>query len=164
MSAQAAAEKARLLPGSPGPTDAVERSPSARHPLPNLAMEEARQQRWDDAVRLFQQALDSHRVVGSEDSLAATFTQLGKTLLDCGRSVEAERCFNNASRNNFIQARKSGGEAAVMRGTGGSLQGRGITLSAVRCVERLHHLALGTGRVPSAEDKARLARLRAAGS
>jgi len=52
----------------------------------------------------------------------------------------------------------------VMRELADLYEGRGDTVSAVRCIERLHHLALGTGRTPSPEDKARLARLRAAGS
>ena len=68
----------------------------------NLAMEEGRQQHWDEAVQWFQQALDSHRVVGNEEGLAGTYSQLGKTFLESGRPVEAERCFNNASEH-FIK-------------------------------------------------------------
>ena len=43
-------------------------------------------------------------------------------------------------------------------------EGRQDTIAAIRCLERLHHLALGTGRAPSAADRDRLALLRAAHS
>src|SRR5918998_1289936 len=48
----------------------------------NLAMEEGRQQHWDEAVQWFRQALDSHRVVGNEEGLAGTYTQLGRIFLE----------------------------------------------------------------------------------
>jgi tetratricopeptide (TPR) repeat protein len=126
-------------------------------------MEEARQQHWDEAVQLFVQALNSHRVVGSEEGLAATYSQLGKTYLDSGRSTEAERCFNNASEH-FIKLGNPVGEAAVLRELADLYEQRKDHLSATRCVERLHHLALGTGKAPTVADRERLARLRSAGS
>ena len=126
-------------------------------------MEEARQHRWDESVRLFTQALESHRVVGNEEGLAGTYSQLGKTFLDSGRTVEAERCFNNASEH-FIKLGNPAGEAAVLRELANLYEQRQDTVAALRCVERLHHLALGTGRAPAAADRERLARLRAARS
>ena len=126
----------------------------------NLAMEEGRQQHWEEAVQWFRQALDSHRVVGNEEGLAGTYSQLGKTFLDSGRPVEAERCFNNASEH-FIKLGNPTGEAAVLRELADLYEQRKDTIAAIRCVERLHHLALGTGRSPAAADRERLARLRA---
>ena len=129
----------------------------------NLALEEARQQQWDESVRLFTQALDSHRVVGNEEGLAGTYSQMGKMFLDSGRSVEAERCFNNATEH-FIKLGNPSGEAAVLRELADLYEQRQDTIAAIRCVERLHHLALGTGRAPSTADRDRLTRLRAAHS
>jgi tetratricopeptide (TPR) repeat protein len=129
----------------------------------NLALEEARQQQWEASVRLFTQALDSHRVVGNEEGLAGTYSQMGKMFLDSGKTVEAERCFNNATEH-FIKLGNPSGEAAVLRELADLYEGRQDTIAAIRCVERLHHLALGTGRPPSTADRDRLARLRAAHS
>jgi tetratricopeptide (TPR) repeat protein len=127
----------------------------------NLAMEEGRQRQWDEAVRWFQQALDSHRVVGNEEGLAGTYSQLGQTFLQSGRPVEAERCFNNAAEH-YIKLGNPAGEAAVLRELADLYERRNDTIAALRCVERLHHLAFGTGRAPAAADRERLARLRAA--
>ncbi|HEX2056255.1 MAG TPA: tetratricopeptide repeat protein, partial [Nitrospiraceae bacterium] len=57
----------------------------------NLALEEARRQQWDAAIARFKQALEEHRMVGNEEGLAVTYSQLGKAFLDSGRMVEAER-------------------------------------------------------------------------
>ena len=54
------------------------------------------------------------------------------------------------------------GEAAVLRELADLYEQRNDMIAAVRCVERLHHLALGTGRAPAAADRERLARLRTA--
>ena len=67
---------------------------------------------------------------------------------DSGRSVEAERCFNNATEH-FIKLGNPSGEAAVLRELADLYEQRQDTIAAIRCVERLHHLALGTGRAPS---------------
>ncbi|MGZ8383182.1 MAG: hypothetical protein ACXWWE_04145, partial [Nitrospira sp.] len=77
-----------------------------------------------------------------------------------GRPVQAERCFNNASEH-FIKLGNPTGEAAVLRELADLYEQRHDTIAAIRCVERLHHLALGTGRAPAATDRERLARLRA---
>ncbi|HRC44383.1 MAG TPA: hypothetical protein PLT27_10045, partial [Nitrospira sp.] len=113
----------------------------------------------DESVRLFTQALDSHRVVGNEEGLAGTYSQLGKTFLDSGHTVEAERCFNNASEH-FIKLGNPAGEAAVLRELADLYEQRQDRVAAIR-VERLHHLALGTGRAPADADRERLATLRA---
>ena len=100
-------------------------------------------------------------MVGNEEGLAGTYGQLGKTFLASGRPVEAERCFNNASEH-FIKLGNPTGEAAVLRELADIYEQRTDMIAAIRCVERLHHLALGTGRAPAAADRERLARLRAA--
>lgn len=129
----------------------------------NLALEESRQQQWDGAVQLFTQSLDSHRVVGNEEGLAGTYSQMGKMFLDSGRSLEAERCFNNASEH-FIKLGNPAGETAVLRELADLYEQRKDTVAAIRCVERMHHLALGMGRAPATADRERLARLRASHS
>ena len=55
-----------------------------------------------------------HRVVGNEEGLALTYSQLGKTFLDSGDLRKAERCLNNASEH-FIKLGNAPGEAAVLR-------------------------------------------------
>jgi len=81
---------------------------------------------------LFTQALDSHRVVGNEEGLAGTYSQLGKTFLDSGHTVEAERCFNNASEH-FIKLGNPAGEAAVLRELADLYEQRQDRVAAIRC-------------------------------
>ena len=50
----------------------------------NLALQEAREGQWEQAVTSFKQALDYHRIVGNEEGLAVTYSQLGKCFLDQG--------------------------------------------------------------------------------
>ena len=66
------------------------------------------------ATAYFTQALDAHRIVGNEDGLALTYSQLGKMFLDAGDVRKAEKCFNNASEH-FIKLGNAPGEAAVLR-------------------------------------------------
>ncbi len=80
----------------------------------NLALEEARGQRWKDAVESFHQALTYHRMVGNEEGLAVTYSQMGQCFLEQGDLVNAERCLNNGSEH-YIKLGAEAGEAAVLR-------------------------------------------------
>jgi tetratricopeptide (TPR) repeat protein len=102
----------------------------------NLALEEARQNHWDQAVNTFKLALDQHRIVGNEEGLAITYSQLGKTFLDSTDLLEAERCFNNASEH-FIKLGNEAGEAACLRMLADIYRQRENLVAAVRCLERV---------------------------
>ena len=101
----------------------------------NLALEEARQNHWDQAVNTFKLALDEHHIMGAGE-LAITYSQLGKTFLDSADLLEAERCFNNASEH-FIKLGNEAGEAACLRMFADIYRQRGSLLAAVRCLERV---------------------------
>src|SRR6185503_10006106 len=58
----------------------------------NLALEEAREQHWKEAVESFGQALTYHRMVGNEEGLAVTYSQMGQCFLEQGDLENAERC------------------------------------------------------------------------
>lgn len=101
----------------------------------NLALEEARRERWEQAIEAFTQALAEHRIIGNEEGLAATYSQLGKAFLDTGRALEAERCFNNASEH-FIKLGNEVGEAACLRLLADIYRQRENLVAAIRCLER----------------------------
>ena len=65
----------------------------------NLALEEAREQHWKEAVESFGQALTYHRMVGNEEGLAVTYSQMGQCFLEQGDLENAERCLNNGSEH-----------------------------------------------------------------
>jgi tetratricopeptide (TPR) repeat protein len=102
----------------------------------NLGMDEARHHHWNEAMGHFTAALDSHRIVGNEDGLALTYSQLGKTFFDAGRFREAEKCFNNASEH-FIKLGNELGEAAALRYLADVYERLGESASAITCLERV---------------------------
>ena len=106
----------------------------------NLGMEEARRAQWDEATAYFTQALDAHRIVGNEEGLALTYSQLGKAFLDAGDLRKAENCFNNASEH-FIKLGNAPGEAAVLRLLADVYIHVADRVSAIRCLERVVFLA-----------------------
>lgn len=102
----------------------------------NLALQEARDGQWDQAVASFKQALDHHRVVGNEEGLAVTYSQLGKCYLDQEDLTRAERCLNNASEH-YIKLGNEPAEAAVLRLLATVYEVRSDLVSARRCLERV---------------------------
>jgi tetratricopeptide (TPR) repeat protein len=101
----------------------------------NIALEEARGQRWKDAIESFNQALTYHRMVGNEEGLAVTYSQMGQCFLDQGDLQNAERCLNNGSEH-YIKLGAEAGEAAVLRLLAELYGRRGDLVSAIRCLER----------------------------
>jgi tetratricopeptide (TPR) repeat protein len=102
----------------------------------NLALQEARDGQWDQAVASFKQALDHHRTVGNEEGLAVTYSQLGKCYLDHGDLLRAERCLNNASEH-YIKLGNEPAEAAVLRLLAKVYETRQDSTSALRCLDRV---------------------------
>ncbi|MGQ0809737.1 MAG: tetratricopeptide repeat protein [Nitrospiraceae bacterium] len=102
----------------------------------NLALQEAREEQWEQAIESFKRALDYHRTVGNEEGLAVTYSQLGKAFQDCGRLLDAERCLNNASEH-FIKLGSEPGEAAVLRQLATLYRQTDNLVSALRCLERV---------------------------
>ena len=74
-------------------------------------------------------------MVGKEEGLAVTYSQMGKCFLDHGDLTRAERCLNNGSEH-YIKLGNEAGEAAVLRVLGELYRVRGDLLSAIRCLER----------------------------
>ena len=107
----------------------------------NLALQEVHHLQYESGIEYFQQALDFHRTVGDEHGLANTFSQLGKTFLLQGHTIQAERCLNNASEH-FIKLGQETNEAAVLRLLGELYQGRGDGQAARRCWERVLQIDL----------------------
>jgi tetratricopeptide (TPR) repeat protein len=102
----------------------------------NLALQEAREGQWEQAVTSFTLALGSHRIVGNEEGLAVTYSQMGKGFLDQGDLVMAERCLNNASEH-YIKLGHEPAEAAVLRLLASLYEQRRDHVSARRCLERV---------------------------
>jgi tetratricopeptide (TPR) repeat protein len=126
----------------------------------NLALQDAREGRWEQAVASFKQALDYHRAVGNEEGLAVTYSQLGKCYLDHGDLIRAERCLNNASEH-YIKLGNEPAEAAVLRLLAGLYETRADAVSARRCLERVVALDLRYKLPDLQTDSARLAQLTA---
>jgi tetratricopeptide (TPR) repeat protein len=101
----------------------------------NIALEEARGQRWNDAIESFNQALTYHRMVGNEEGLAVTYSQMGQCFMDQGDLLNAERCLNNGSEH-YIKLGVEAGEAAVLRLLADLYGRRGDLVSAITCLER----------------------------
>jgi hypothetical protein len=55
------------------------------------------EQHWKEAVESFGQGLTYHRMVGNEEGLAVTYSQMGQCFLEQGDLENAERCLNNGS-------------------------------------------------------------------
>jgi tetratricopeptide (TPR) repeat protein len=125
----------------------------------NLALEEAREQRWKEAIESFNQALNYHRMVGNEEGLAVTYSQMGQCFLDQGDLENAERCLNNGSEH-YIKLGAEAGEAAVLRLLANLYQRRGDMISAIRCLERTVLIDAKYNLQDSARDSQELARLK----
>ncbi len=125
----------------------------------NLALEEAREQHWKEAVESFGQALTYHRMVGNEEGLAVTYSQMGQCFLDQGDLENAERCLNNGSEH-YIKLGAEAGEAAVLRLLADLYRRRGDSLSAIRCLERTVLIDAKYNLVESSRDSQELARLK----
>ena len=121
-------------------------------------MQEAREGQWEQAVTSFKQALDYHRVVGNEEGLAVTYSQLGKCFLDQGDLTRAERCLNNASEH-YIKLGNEPAEAAVLRLLAMIYETRRDYVSARRCLERIVSLDLRYKLPELQQDSTRLAAL-----
>jgi tetratricopeptide (TPR) repeat protein len=128
----------------------------------NLALQEARDGRWDQAVVSFKQALDHHRTVGNEEGLAVTYSQLGKCYLDQEDLTRAERCLNNASEH-YIKLGNEPAEAAVLRLLAKVYETRQDTVSALRCLARVVALDERYALPEFPTDSAHLSRLRPSG-
>ncbi len=125
----------------------------------NLALEEAREQHWKEAVESFGQALTYHRMVGNEEGLAVTYSQMGQCFLEQGDLENAERCLNNGSEH-YIKLGSEAGEAAVLRLLADLYRRRGDSLSAIRCLERTVLIDARYNLVESSRDSQELARLK----
>jgi tetratricopeptide (TPR) repeat protein len=84
----------------------------------------------------FTQALECHRIVGNEEGLAVTYSQLGKCALEQSDLVKAERCLNNASEH-YIKLGNEPAEAAVLRWLATIYETRRDLVSAKRCLDRV---------------------------
>ena len=125
----------------------------------NLALEEAREQHWKEAVESFGQSLTYHRMVGNEEGLAVTYSQMGQCFLEQGDLENAERCLNNGSEH-YIKLGSEAGEAAVLRLLADLYRRRGDSLSAIRCLERTVLIDARYNLVESSRDSQELARLK----
>ena len=125
----------------------------------NLALQEVATNQLPDAIGHFTYALDFHRVVGDEVSLANTYSQLGQAFLTQGEIRQAERCLNNASEH-FIKLGNEPSEAAVLRVLADLYQKREDTISAVRCLERTIQIDIRYQLPEQKNDYSRLAQLR----
>jgi tetratricopeptide (TPR) repeat protein len=128
----------------------------------NLALQEAREGQWEQAVTSFNQSLHHHRIVGNEEGLAVTYSQLGKCFLDQGDLTKAERCLNNASEH-YIKLGNEPAEAAVLRLLATLYGTRQDIVSARRCLERVVSLDQRYGLPELRTDMASLTKLKPSG-
>jgi hypothetical protein len=113
-------------------------------------------------VTSFKQALDCHRIVGNEEGLAVTYSQLGKCFLDQDDLIRAERCLNNASEH-YIKLGNEPAEASVLRLLATLYDTRQDLVSARRCLERVVFLDLRYTLPELQTDSASLTKLNRAG-
>ena len=125
----------------------------------NLALQEAREQHWAEAVTCFNQALTYHRMVGNEEGLAVTYSQMGQCFLDQDDLLNAERCLNNGSEH-YVKLGAEAGEAAVLRLLADVYRRRGDVSSAIRCLERTVQIDTKYNLIDARSDAAALARLK----
>jgi Flp pilus assembly protein TadD len=97
-------------------------------------------------------------VVGNEEGLAITYSQLGKCFFDQGDLTNAERCLNNASEH-YIKLGNEPAEAAVLRLLAAIYETRRDHVSARRCLERTVSLDLRYKLPEFQQDSTRLAAL-----
>ncbi|NOU11934.1 MAG: tetratricopeptide repeat protein [Nitrospira sp.] len=128
----------------------------------NLALQEARDGQWEQAVASFKHALEHHRTVGNEEGLAVTYSQLGKCYLDQGDHTRAERCLNNASEH-YIKLGNEPAEAAVLRLLSKVYETRQDHTAARRCLERVVSLDHRYALPELHTDSAHLSTLRQSG-
>lgn len=102
----------------------------------NLALQEARDHQWTQAIESFKKALACHRTIGNEEGLAVTYSQLGKCLLDQRNLTDAERSLNNAWEH-YIKLGNEPAQAAVLRHLAGVYDALQDPVSARRCLERV---------------------------
>jgi tetratricopeptide (TPR) repeat protein len=98
-------------------------------------------------------------MVGNEEGLAVTYSQMGQCFLDQGDLQNAERCLNNGSEH-YIKLGAEAGEAAVLRLLADLYGHRGDLLSAIRCLERAVLIDSKYALPESSRDAEALARFR----
>jgi len=98
-------------------------------------------------------------MVGDEDGLAVTYSQLGNTFRQGGHMHQAEKCLNNASEH-FIKLGSEPGEAAALRLLADLYEQTGNQLSALRCLERVVQVDTRYGLPQAQQDREWMARLR----
>ena len=125
----------------------------------NLALQELKLNRPVEAIPHFQSALEYHRAIGDEDSLATTYGQLGKAFFLIGQSAKAEACLNNASEH-FIKLGNEPGEAGALRVLAEVYRKQGDPISELRCLERVIQVDLRYQLSQYGEDHSRLQQLR----
>jgi hypothetical protein len=101
-------------------------------------------------------------VVGNEEGLAVTYSQLGKCYLDQEDLTSAERCLNNASEH-YIKLGNEPAEAAVLRLLAKLYEIRQDSVSALRCLVRVVALDERYALPELQVDSAHLARLSPSG-
>ena len=114
---------------------------------------------WDAAITRFKKALDYHRIVGDEQGLAVTYSQLGRTFFQAARLRQAEKCLNNACEH-FIKLGQPAGEAAALRLLADLYEQTGELQNAIRCLERVLLQATRYGVPHGEDDRRRLAHWR----
>jgi hypothetical protein len=98
-------------------------------------------------------------MVGNEEGLAVTYSQMGQCFLEQGDLVNAERCLNNGSEH-YIKLGAEAGEAAVLRLLANLYDRRGDVLSATRCLERTILIDTKYDLPESSRDAQELARIK----
>lgn len=124
-----------------------------------MALQEVACGNGPSALLHFDEALNHHRIIGNEEGLATTFSQLGKTLLSLGQNDQAEKCLNNATEH-FIKLGNEQGEASVLRLLATLYEERGDSISAIRCLEHTVQIDLRYHLPKYQEDLHRLTTLR----
>ena len=125
----------------------------------NLALQEVATKQLPDAIGHFKTALDFHRLVGDETSLATTYSQLGQAFFMQEEFRQAEWCLNNASEH-FIKLGNEPSEAAVLRVLAALYQKKGDRVSATHCIERTIQIDIRYQLPEHNNDRATLAQIR----
>lgn len=125
----------------------------------NLGLLEQARGHLGEAIGLFRQAIDFHKKTGHEEGLAATWGQLGRAFLQCGRDRDAETAFNY-STTHFSRLGDPAGEAEALRGLAEVYERRADRELALHCLARIADIQRRVGLPPDPRDREQIDRLR----
>ncbi len=131
--------------------------------LSNWGLLEQQADAIDDAIELFNKAIECHKKTGNEEGLAATWGRLGRAYMHISEDKHAETCFEYAA-GHFFHIGDPAGEAEAHRCLAKVYERRDDHELALMCLSKVFDLHRRYQLLQPDEDHVQRERLKTSGS